>query len=61
MVALLLTTTISCSDGLKILSRISNVIGLTSQQKIEIIQTIRQFIPSCPLKIIPNERSKFGS
>jgi hypothetical protein len=58
MVALFLTTTISCSDAISIVSRITKVVGLTSQQRIEIIQTIRQSIPSCPLIIKPNDRSK---
>ena len=58
MVALLLTTTISCSDALKVLSRITNVVGLTKQQKIELIQTVQQSIPTCPLKVVPNERPK---
>lgn len=61
MVALFLTTTISCSDALGILNRISQVIGLTNQQKIEIIQVIRQSIPTCPLIIKPNERPKSNS
>lgn len=58
MVALLLTTTISCSDSLKILTKLSNTIGLTNQQRIEIVQTLRQFIPSCPVKIVTNEQSQ---
>lgn len=61
MVALFLTTTISCSDALGILNRISQVIGLSNQQKIEIIQVIRQSIPTCPLIIKPNERPKSSS
>jgi hypothetical protein len=56
MVALLLTTTISCTDGFKILNRITSVIGLTPQQKVEIVQTLREYIPSCPVKIVkPNK------
>lgn len=61
MVALLLTTTISCTDGFKILNRITSVIGLTPQQKVEIVQTLREYIPSCPVKIISNERRKSRS
>jgi hypothetical protein len=61
MVALLLTTTISCSDSLKILTQLSNTIGLSHQQKIEIVQTLRQFIPSCPFNIVVDERSKHNS
>ncbi len=58
MVALFLTTTISCSDAISIVSRITKVVGLTSQQRIEIIQTIRQSIPSCPLIIKPNDTKR---
>ena len=55
MVALFLTTTISCSDALRIVNRLTNVVGLTNQQRMEIIQTVRQSIPTCPVKIEPNE------
>jgi hypothetical protein len=58
MVVLLATTVISCSDAFKIINRIGNVIGLSYQQKIEVIQVISQHVPSCPIKIIPDERSK---
>lgn len=58
MVALLLTTTISCSDALSIINRVGKVVGLTNQQRIEIIQVIRQSVPTCPLKIVSDERSK---
>lgn len=58
MVVLLATTVISCSDAFKIINRIGNVIGLSYQQKIEVIQVISQHFPSCPIKIIPDERSK---
>lgn len=61
MVALLLTTTISCSDALTIINRVGKVVGLSNQQRIEIIQVIRQSIPSCPLKIVPDERPKPSS
>jgi hypothetical protein len=58
MVGLLATTIISCSDAVKIINRLSNVIGLSYQQKIEVIQVISQHIPTCPLKIVPDERPK---
>ena len=61
MVELFLTTTISCSDAISIANRLKNVIGLTQQQKTEIIQTVRQSIPTCPLKVVPNERPKSSS
>jgi hypothetical protein len=58
MVALFATTVISCSDAFKIVNRIGNVVGLSYQQKIELIQVISQHIPTCPLKIVPDERPK---
>ena len=58
MVALLATTILSCSDAFRIINRIGNVVGLSYQQKIEVIQVISQHVPSCPIKIIPDERSK---
>jgi hypothetical protein len=61
MVALLLTTTISCSDALVIINRVTKVVGLTNQQKIEIIQVIRDHLPTCPVAVIPDERSKSSS
>ena len=56
MIALLATTVISCSESFRIVNRIGNVIGLSYQQKIEVIQVVSQHIPTCPLKIIPDER-----
>jgi len=56
MVELLATTIISCSDSLRIVNRIGNTIGLSYRQKIELIQVVSQHIPTCPLKIIPDER-----
>jgi hypothetical protein len=61
MVELLATTIISCTDAARIIARITNVVGLSSHQKVELIQTIRQFIPTCPLKIVPDERPKSSS
>jgi hypothetical protein len=58
MVALLATTVISCSDAYRIINRIGNVIGLSYQQKIELIQVVSQYVPSCPIKIVPDERPK---
>ena len=60
MIELLATTVISCSDSFRIVNRIGNVIGLSYQQKIEIIQVISQHVPTCPLKIIPDERPKLS-
>ena len=49
MVALFLATTISCTDALNIIQRITKVVGLTDLQKTEIVQEIRKTIPFCPV------------
>jgi hypothetical protein len=61
MVALLLTTTISCSDALVIINRVTKAVGLTVQQRIEIIQVIREYVPTCPITVVSDERSKSSS
>ena len=61
MVALLLTTTISCSQALAIINRVTKVVDLTTQQRIEIIQVIREHVPTCPFTVVPDERSKPSS
>ena len=58
MVALFLTTTISCSDAFSIINRLTKVVGLTTQERIEIIQTVQKSIPSCPLIIKPNDTKR---
>jgi hypothetical protein len=50
MVAIL-STIISCSQAFSLLNRITNVVGLTPQQKIEIINEVRKVVPSCPVTI----------
>jgi hypothetical protein len=52
----LLTTTITCAQALNIINRLTNVVGLTETQKIEIIQEVRKTIPFCPVKIVKDER-----
>jgi len=56
MVGLLTATIISCSDAIGLLNRIQKVIGLTRQQKIELVQVIKEHIHSCPIKIEPDGR-----
>lgn len=51
MVALFLTTTISCSQTLAMINRIQRALSLSEKQKIEIVQEIRKFVPSCPIVI----------
>ena len=61
MVALLLTTTISCSQAFAIISRVSKVVGLTPQQRIEVIQVLKDHVPTCPFTVTPDERPKSSS
>lgn len=51
MVALFLTTTISCADAFSIIQRITKVVGLTELQKNEIVHEIRKTIPFCPVVV----------
>ena len=51
MVALFLTTTISCKSAFALLQRITKNGFLTEQQKIEIIAELRHIIPSCPVDV----------
>lgn len=61
MVALLFATTLSCSEALLIISRVTKVAELSNQQRAEIIQVIKEHIPTCPFTVIPDERSKRSS
>ena len=58
MIALFSTTIITCSDVFAIVNRLSNVIGLSYSQKIEIVKTLKEYVPSCPVHIKPNAKSK---
>jgi len=61
MLVLFATTIISCSDAIHIANRLANVIGLSYQQKIELLQVISHSIPTCPIKIISDERPKLSN
>ena len=50
MVAIL-STIISCSQAFSLIARITNVVGLTPHQKIEIVNEVRKVVPSCPVTI----------
>ena len=57
---ILLSTIITCSQAFSLVNRISNVVGLTPQQKIEVIHEIRKVVPSCPViiqKDVPKQTS----
>ena len=51
MVALFLSTTISCSEGFALIQRITKNASLSQFQKTEIVAELRQTIPSCPIKV----------
>lgn len=59
MVAIL-STIISCSQAFSLVNRITNVVGITPQQKLEIINEVRKVVPSCPVTIqkdVPKQTS----
>ena len=49
-----LTATISCSQALGVIQRVTRVVGLTEVQKTEIVQELRKTIPFCPVAIKPD-------
>lgn len=49
MISLFLTTTITCSQAVQIINRIQTHINISQQVKIELIETIRKIIPTCPV------------
>ena len=51
MFALFLTTTITCSQAQGLLNRIQTNRSIPDYVKTEILDEIRQVIPSCPVKI----------
>lgn len=51
MIALFLTTTITCSQAHGLLSRIQSQKNVPNHVKTEIVQEIKQIIPNCPVKI----------
>jgi hypothetical protein len=52
MVALILSTTIlSCPQAIQLIANVSNVVGLTNQQKMQVIEELKKIVPSCPVII----------
>ena len=51
MTALFLTTTITCSQAFNLLNRIQSHRNLPDFVKIELIQLIKETVPTCPVKI----------
>ena len=58
MVPLLLSTVITCSGAIAVLNRLTSVVRLTSQQKMEIVFEIKQIIPTCPITVKKDESTK---
>ena len=58
MVPLLLSTIITCSGAVSVLNRLTSVVGLTPQQKLEIATEIKAIIPNCPITIKKDESTK---
>jgi len=58
MIPLLLPTIITCSSAIAVLNRLTSVVGLTSQQKMEIVSEIKQIILTCPITIKKDESIK---
>jgi hypothetical protein len=61
MLVLFAATIISCPDVIRITNRIANIIGLSYQQKIELLEVISHSVPTCPIKIISDERPKLSN
>jgi hypothetical protein len=47
----ILSTIITCSQAISLINRMTNVPGLTPQQKLEIVKEVRKVVPSCPVTI----------
>ena len=54
MVALFLTTIISCQQAFVLIQRIQSNVLLNETAKIELVQMLRDTIPTCPVKIKPD-------
>jgi len=58
MVSVFLTTFLNCSQVFAILTKLQSIMGLTHQQKIEIINELKKVVPSCPIIINYNDGTK---
>ena len=54
MTALFLTTVISCQQAFVIIQRIQANVLLNETAKTEMIELLRETIPTCPVKIKPD-------
>jgi hypothetical protein len=56
MITLFSVTIITCMQAIGVINRLQQVIGLSYDQKIEIISEIHKIIPSCPEIITPKNK-----
>ena len=56
MVVLLSTAVISCSQAIGIINRVQNIVGLSNQQKYEVIVELKKSISICPIKIVEDKK-----
>jgi hypothetical protein len=54
MVALFLTNIITCSQALSVIHKIKSNSALPEYLKTELIETLRETIPTCPIKVKPD-------
>ena len=54
MSALFLTTIISCKQAVGLIQRIQSNVLLDETVKTELVQMLRETIPTCPVKIKPD-------
>ena len=48
MVDFLLSSTLTCEDSNTVIQRIRDNVNLKAQTKIELIETIQDYVPECP-------------
>ena len=58
MFALLATTIITCSQAYELLNRIQSNTSVPKYIRDELVETIRETIPTCPVKVKEDERRK---
>ena len=58
MQSLILVTIITCSQAYSIVNRVGSSLGLSYQQKMQVISEIRKVITSCPFTIKEDESQK---
>lgn len=61
MFSIFLVTILSCEQVILIANRLQSIALLTPQQRIGIIQELKKSVPTCPVVIKNNDRTKKGS